>query len=404
MTAAPATAAPARGTLFAFGTVSFAYFSYAGLFGTYAPLWFQSLGFSTLAIGALASLQSSTRLFSPYAWGWLADHTGRRTQLLRLAVTLALVCALGFFASSHHGWIASVTVALFVCTAGVIPISEAALAHSVSRGAVLDAGRYGRVRVWGSIGFIVTVVGAGALLQAIGVWAFPWLTIALLGGLLVAAHRLPIVTEAPHNSGAEAGAPGALAVLRQPVVAWFFAGVFFTVLAHTSLYAFFSLYLVSLGYSKTAVGLVWAVGVAAEVAWFWFQGAWLSRRSPHAWLTIAAVVSMLRFAATAAFGTVPAVLVLVQCSHAITFAAQHSSCIGVINRHFPGRLRGRGQALYTLLGYGASGVIGGIAGGAVSQAFGFAAVFWGASLAAALAALCAARAGALDRRAAAAAA
>ena len=300
MTAAQATAAPARGTLFAFSTVSFAYFSYAGLFGTYAPLWFQHLGFGTLAIGALASLQSSTRLFSPYAWGWLADHTGRRTQLLRLAVALALVCALGFFASSNHGWIAVVTVALFVCTAGVIPISEAALAHSVSRGAVLDARRYGRVRVWGSIGFIVTVVGAGALLQAIGVRAFPWLTVALLGGLLVAAHRLPIVTEAPHGGDS---APGAMAVLRQPVVAWFFAGVFFTVLAHTSLYAFFSLYLVSLGYSKTAVGLVWAVGVAAEVAWFWFQGAWLSRRSPHAWLTIAAVVSMLRFAATAAFGT-----------------------------------------------------------------------------------------------------
>ena len=396
MTAAHATVAPARGTLFAFSTVSFAYFSYAGLFGTYAPLWFQSLGFSTLAIGALASLQSSTRLFSPYAWGWLADHTGRRTQLLRLAVALALVCGLGFFASSQYGWVASVTVALFVCTAGVIPISEAALAHSVSRGAVLDAGRYGRVRVWGSIGFIVTVVGAGALLQAIGVRAFPWLTVALLGGLLVAAHRLPVVTEAPHGSDT---APGALAVLREPVVAWFFAGVFFTVLAHTSLYAFFSLYLVSLGYSKTAVGLVWAAGVAAEVAWFWFQGAWLSRRSSHAWLTIAAVVSMLRFAATAAFGTVPAVLVLVQCTHAITFAAQHSSCIGVINRHFPGRLRGRGQALYTVLGYGASGVIGGVAGGAVSEAFGFAAVFWGASGAAALAALCAARAGTLDRRA-----
>jgi PPP family 3-phenylpropionic acid transporter len=390
-----AVAAPRR-TLFAFGSVSFAYFSYAGLFGTYAPLWFQSLGFGTLAIGALASLQSSTRIFSPYAWGWLADHSGRRTQLLRLATAGALVCALGFFVSPRYGWIATVTVALFVCTAGVIPISEAALAHFVSHGPTLDAGRYGRVRVWGSIGFIATVVGSGALLQAVGVQAFPWLTVALLAALLAAALRLPAVAEAPHGSD---DAPGALAVLRQPVVAWFFGGVFFTVLAHTSLYAFFSLYLVSLGYSKTAVGLIWAVGVAAEVAWFWFQGAWLARRSPHDWLTLAALVSVLRFAATAAFGSVPALLVAVQCTHALTFAAQHSACIGVINRHFPGRLRGRGQALYTLLGYGASGVIGGIAGGAVSEAFGFGTVFWGASGAAALAALCAARAGVLDRRA-----
>ena len=387
-------APPSRRALFAFGSVSFAYFAYAGLFGTYAPLWFQSLGFSTLAIGVLASVQSATRLFSPYAWGWLADHTGQRTRLLRVAVALALTVALGLFVSPAYGWMVGVTLALFVCTAGVVPISEAALAHLVSRGQTLDAGRYGRVRVWGSIGFILAVVGSGVLLQGLGVGRFPVLVVALLALLLAAALRLPVVVEAAHGSEA---APGALAVLREPVVAWFFAGVFFTVLAHTSLYAFFSLYLVSLGYTKSAVGLVWAVGVLAEVAWFWFQGAWLARLSTHAWLLIAAAVSVVRFGTTAAFGASPALLVLAQCLHAITFAAQHSSCVAVLNRHFPGRLRGRGQALYTVLGYGASGVIGGVAGGALSQAHGFAAVFWAASAAAAVATLCCWRAWTLGR-------
>ena len=386
---------PPRRALFAFGSVSFAYFAYAGLFGTYAPLWFQSLGFSTFAIGVLASVQSATRLFSPYAWGWVADHTGQRTQLLRAAAALAVLFSLGYFVSPAYGWIAAVTAALFVCTAGVIPISEAALAHFVSRGATLDAGRYGRVRVWGSIGFILAVVGSGVLLEWLGVGAFPGLVIALLLLLLIAALRLPVVTEAVHGSEA---APGALAVLREPVVAWFFAGMFFTVLAHTSLYAFFSLYLVSLGYTKSAVGLVWAVGVVAEVVWFWFQGAWLARWPAHAWLLIAAAVSVLRFAVIAAFGASPLLLVLTQCLHAITFAAQHSSCIAVINVHFPGRLRGRGQALYTVIGYGASGVIGGVAGGALSEAHGFAAVFWAASAAAALATVCCWRAWVLGRR------
>jgi MFS transporter, PPP family, 3-phenylpropionic acid transporter len=379
------TGAPSKRALFAFGTVSFAYFCYAGLFGTYAPLWFQSLGFGTLAIGALASLQSATRLFSPYAWGWLADHTGQRTRLLRIAVGCALASAVGFFVSPLYGWIALVTLALHTCTAGVIPISEAALAHLVSHGETLNAGRYGRVRVWGSIGFILAVVGCGFALQGLGVQAFPWLVVALLMLLLFAALRLPVVTEAAHGSEP---APGALAVLRQPAVAWFFAGVFFTVLAHTSLYAFLSLYLVSLGYSKSAVGLVWALGVAAEVAWFWFQGRWLARLSPQGWLLLAAGVSVLRFAATAAFGATVWVLVLAQLTHAVTFAAQHSSCIGMINRYFPGRLRGRGQALYTVLGYGASGVIGGLAGGALSESLGFAAVFWAASAAAGAAVLC----------------
>src|SRR5436190_10746862 len=79
-----AAALASRGSLLAFGSVSFAYFSYAGLFATYAPLWFQSLGFGTLAIGALISAQSATRLFSPYAWGWLADHSGKRVRPLRI--------------------------------------------------------------------------------------------------------------------------------------------------------------------------------------------------------------------------------------------------------------------------------------------------------------------------------
>ena len=388
-------APPSRRALFAFGSVSFAYFAYAGLFGTYAPLWFQSLGFSTFAIGVLASVQSATRLFSPYAWGWLADHTGQRTRLLRIAVALALAFALGYFVSPRYGWIVAVTAALFICTAGVIPISEAALAHLVSRGLTLDAGRYGRVRVWGSVGFILAVVGSGVLLQWLGVGRFPALMIVLLALLLVAALRLPVVVEAAHGSEA---APGALSVLREPVVAWFFAGVFFTVLAHTSLYAFFSLYLVSIGYNKSAVGVVWAIGVLAEVAWFWFQGAWLTRLSTHAWLLIAAAVSVVRFAAIAAFGASPVLLVLAQCLHAVTFAAQHSSCIAVINQHFPGRLRGRGQALYTVLGYGASGVVGGLVGGALSEAHGFAAVFWAASAAASLATLCCWRAWTLGRR------
>ena len=140
-----------------FGAVSFAYFAYSGLFLSYAPLWYQSLGFSTLAIGVLASVQSATRVASPYAWGWIADHTGRRERILRVAVGLSLLCAFGFLVKTDYAWTMGVTAALFVCTAGVIPISEAALAHLVSRGGALDAGRYGRVRVWGSVGFILAV-------------------------------------------------------------------------------------------------------------------------------------------------------------------------------------------------------------------------------------------------------
>ncbi len=376
--------------------MSFAYFAYAGLFSTYAPLWFASLGFSTLAIGSIASLQSATRLFSPYAWAWLADHSGQRIRLLRWAVGLSLFCSLGFVIVPQPGWVVWITVALFVCTAAVIPISESALAQLVSPDGALDTRRYGRVRVWGSVGFVVAVMLSGFALEGLGVTWFPALVVALLAGLMLAVMRLPAVAEPPHAADAP---QGALSVLREPVVAWFFAGVFLTVLAHTSLYAFFSLYLDALGYSNSAVGLIWAVGVAIEVLWFWFQSRWVHGLTMHGWLVLAALVTALRLAGVALFGGIAWVLVLTQFTHAITFAAQHTACIAVINRHFPGRLRGRGQALYAVLGYGASGVVGGVAGGALSEALGFAAVFWAASAAALAAALCCWRSLVLERRA-----
>ena len=384
----------ARASVLPFAAVSLFYFGFAGLFGTYAPLWYQSLGYSTFAIGALTTLQSSTRRFAPNAWGWSADHSGRREAQLRIAVGGALVASLGFFVTPGYAWVGAVCVVLSLCTAGVVPISEAALAHHVSSEGRLDIARYGRVRLWGSLGFIGAVTASGFALQAAGVERFPFLCTGLLALLLVAAFGLPARTDPSH---AQATAQGALAVLREPTVAWFFTGTFLTVLAHTSLYAFYSLYLSSLGYGKGAIGLLWSVGVVVEVGWFALQGRWIHLLPTHGWLALAALVSALRFAAIAAFAGSAAVLVVAQLLHAVTFAAQHSACIAVITRHFPGRLRGRGQALYTVLGYGASGVIGGVAGGALSERFGFAAVFWAASAISVAAAFSCWRALALER-------
>ena len=387
-------AAASRPSVLPFAAVSLFYFGFAGLFGTYAPLWYHSLGYSTFAIGALTSMQSATRLFAPYAWGWSADHSGRRETLLRFAAGGALVASLGFFVAAGYAWIAFVCSLLFLCTAGVVPISEASLAHHVTSEGRIDITRYGRVRLWGSLGFIGAVAASGFVLQAAGVARFPLLGSGLLALLVIATLRLPVSRDTTH---AQLPVEGALTVLRKPVVKWFFTGTFLTVLAHTSLYAFYSLYLSSLGYGKGAIGLLWSVGVLVEVVWFALQGRWIHRLPVHGWLALAAVASALRFAAIATFAGSAAVLVAAQLLHAVTFAAQHSACITVITRHFPGRLRGRGQALYTVLGYGASGVIGGVAGGALSERFGFASVFWAASVVSVAAALSSWRALVLDR-------
>lgn len=379
-----------------FGALTATYFAAIGLFNPYAPLWFQSLGFSTLVIGAIASLQSWTRVVAPYAWSWVGDHGGRRVELIRLATLGAVLSSLGLLAvqalqpmsdTELVVAVALTTALLFVANSGVVPLYEALLAHLLhTPGGGIDAQRYGRVRVWGSVGFIIAVTVFGLLLERFGIGVFPAFVALMNALLLVAAMRLPAThADALHSEPA----PPVLPLLRNPEVAWFFASIFFTVLAHTSLYAFFSLYLVSLGYGKGAVGALWAVSVAIEIVFFWTQGSWFPKLTAHRWLQVVAGVTVLRFAATAAGGAWAPVLVLAQLTHAITFAAHHAACIALVQRLFPGRLRGRGQALYTTLGYGVSGVVGGVGGGWLISHLGFASVFWAAALCGALALVCA---------------
>lgn len=400
-----------KSPLAAYGALSGTYFAAVGLFNPYAPLWFQSLGFSTLLIGAIASLQSWTRILAPYAWGWLGDHRGRRVGLIRLACAGALLSALGLLGVREAVPVAVVTALLFLANGGVVPLYEATLAQLLNTASGVDPKRYGRVRVWGSVGFIVSVTSFGALLERVGIAVFPAFVAVVNALLLLAALRLPATQDEVHHDEA---APPVLLRLRQPEVAWFFASVFFTVLAHTSLYSFFSLYLVHLGYGKATVGALWAVSVAVEIAFFWLQGHWFHRFSAHGWLKLVAALTALRFVAVALAGRdlLPAgsamlgldlglaLLVLSQLAHAVTFAGHHSACIQLVQRYFPGRLRGRGQALYTTLGYGFSGVLGGVGGGWLIERLGYTALFLAAALAGLLAWACAARAARSDRVAA----
>jgi MFS transporter, PPP family, 3-phenylpropionic acid transporter len=382
----------------AFRTAPFAalwlfYYGAIGLFNPYSPLWLSHLGYSTLTIGAFASLQSWTRIVAPYGWGWLADHGGRRVALLRMATLLSALAAAALWWVREAGvWpLALAVAALYLANGAVTPIGESLLLKQLHGGGGLDTRRYGRVRVWGSIGFIASVLAFGVVLELAGIRALPLFTFALFALLAWAAWRLPL----RHDVSATAAQPrvSVWPVLRQPVVRWFFAGVMLTVLAHTALYAFFSLYLQQLGYGKPAVGALWAVSVAAEIVFFALAGRHFAHLNDYRWLVLAALVTAVRFAATAAFGHVPAVLVLAQLMHAITFAAQHMACTSLIARHFPDRLRTRGSALYSMLGYGVPGVVGGVAGGALSERFGLAAVFWAAALAALAGAGCCALAG-----------
>ena len=394
---APATTragAERGGSVLAFCALSASYFAHIGFFNPYLPLWLKDMGFGLLAISVLTSVQSATRLFAPYGWGWLSDHTGERVRLLRLGSALALLFSLGLWFPLGGPLLFAVLLGMFTHTSGMMPMSEAVLAQIVSRDGRFDPRRYGRVRVWGSIGFLLTVLLAGAWFDAFGMGSFAAWTSLTLAAVALSTWWLPDHREpAAHEQRPEPIGP----VLRQPRVRWFFAAVFFHVLAHVFVYVFFSLHLDAQGYAKSAIGLFWAISVLIEIGWFFTQGRWLPALRLPGWLVLAGVLMGLRMAVTATLPAVWPVLALAQLLHAITFAAHHTVCIAWISEHFPGRLRGRGQALYAVIGYGLSGVSGGVLGGLVSSRFGLSSVFWLASACGFAAALCALRVRALTR-------
>lgn len=380
----PAASAPAgRSPLLAFAGLSASYFAHIGFFNPYLPLWLQSLGLPIFTISLLTSVQSFTRVFAPYAWGALSDHLGDRVKLLRISAAVALVASFGLLWHDGAWWVFIVLLVMFVHTGSMMSLTEAALAQLVAG----DWGRYGRIRLCGSAGFLVTVFVAGEWFDRFGMGHFPGWASITLALVLVATLRLPEMREPP----AARGAPRVpvLPVLRQPAVRWFFVSLFFHVMAHFSVYGFISLYLDALGYSKGTIGALWAVSVVAEIAWFGLQGRVIGRLSMPQWLLLCGVATVLRLGMTAWAAHWLWALVVAQLLHALSFAAHHTTCVALVSRHFPGQLRGRGQALFTVIGYGFGGVIGVLAGGAAAQRFGFVAMFGAATLLALVATGCA---------------
>ncbi|PWF42248.1 MFS transporter [Massilia glaciei] len=349
-TAATAAAAPSQS--FNLGLFFFAYYAHAGTFATYASLFFAARGMSAAQIGILMSLIQVMRIFGPNLWGWVADHTRRRVLVLRLTAMGALVSFGGIFLGQSFGHFFAAMVLLNLFTSAQGPLSDAVMLSSL-RG---DLANFGRVRLWGSAGFVAAVMAAAYGLEWYGVDALPWIAGLMLLFVVLASLRL---REAPPAAAGEAAAP-LWSVLRQPAVLAFFASTALMVSAHTSLYVFYSLYLEREGYGKPVIGAMWSLGVLAEIVFFYFQGALFRRFGVRRVLMVSFGVALLRFAVVGAGGHSLALLVFAQLLHAFTFAAHHSASVVTMQRWFAGPLQARGQALYMSVAYGVGGTLGGL--------------------------------------------
>lgn len=324
----------------------------------------------------LSAVPQLTRIIGPTFWGWLADRLRRRSALLRLSSALAVALTLAIALADGRYGVLLVLVALFsFSTAAQTPIAEA-MALAVTRG---DAGRYGRLRLWGSIGFILGLIGAGPLLDRVGVQQLPWLMAALAMFLLAVAFRMPESSPAAHRTGTPVWRR-----LREPLILTFFVANFLMMFSHAALYGFYSLYLDGFGWSKSAIGMAWSVGVLAEIVLFRVQHRLFKRWSAMGLLGFSMAVAVGRFLYVAWGGGSVLTVVLTQLLHAITFGVHHSAVMALVHRWFEPGQQGRAQAMYVAIGYGLGGSSGGLVASWLWQHAGPEAAFVGAAVAAAL--------------------
>jgi PPP family 3-phenylpropionic acid transporter len=337
---------------FNFSLFLFTYYAYAGTFGTYATLYFAARGLSVPQIGVLVSLIPVMRIVGPNLWGWAADRSRRRVLVLRLTALGATLAFGGIFFAHSYAQFFVVLLLVNLFASAQSPLCDALMLAEM-RG---DLSNYGKLRLWGSLGFIAAVMGAGYFLEWFGVEALLGFTFAIL--VLVFLASLRIRERAPAEATHKA--PALWSVLRKPEVGAFFLSAALMCGAHMALYAFYSLYLERAGYSKPLIGAMWALGVVAEVAFFYFQSHVFGRFGARRVMLFAFGAALLRFAVTGAAPGLLWVMLAAQLLHSATFAAHHSASVLTMQRWFAGPLQASGQALYMSVAYGIGCTLGGL--------------------------------------------
>lgn len=333
----------------------FCYFAYLGAFAPYFSLYLHDLEYTAAAIGVLMALPQVMRIFAPHLWGYLSDRGGRRVGIVRATGLAGTVCFLGVFAGTEFALLFACIASWSFFWSAALPLMEATtLDHLGERGS-----DYGRIRLWGSIGFIAAVIGVGWVLDRTGVGTLLWLVGGSMVGILAFCWRIP---EAKRERATGSEQPIGQ-ILRRPEVMALIGGCFLMAVAHGPYYTFFSIHLVNHGYNKTMVGWMWALGVIAEIAVF--AGLpWLYRSIRlESLLAASFALATLRFVLIGWLVEHSAVLIVAQLLHAASFGTFHAAALALVHRVFRGRNQARGQAVYSSLSFGLGGTLGGLGSG-----------------------------------------
>lgn len=340
----------------------FVYYFFVGVFVPYWALYLQSEHFSPVEIGLLMSVFQISRIFAPNFWGWLADHTAKRTIWIRLNTVLGVLGFVAVFWVQGFWPMLLVMSALSLFTSSTMPLSESlTLAHLAH-----TKGHYSRIRLWGSVGFIVASIVLGYLIDWTGIASLLWTILVVQITLFSLTFTLTEASVSPHHTDHFS----VWKILRNPAVIALLVGCALMVSAHGVLYNFYSIYLAEHGYSKSMIGWLWSVGVICEIVIFMLMPIIMRRFSLKTIILTSLALAVLRFTIIGLAVDHLVLLLIAQSLHAATFGSFHAATVEVVAKFFNGRHQAKGMAIYNSVTYGIGGAIGGIAGGYALQNLG----------------------------------
>ncbi|MBF0370371.1 MAG: MFS transporter [Magnetococcales bacterium] len=321
------------------------FFAFLGVWIPYWPLYLANLGADSQAIGWLMALALGIKVLGPPVWGRLADGSSRqRVTVATSFATFVAFCL--FFAGSSVPFLIFTTIIFSFFHAGPLPLVEATTMETVTR----RGWDYGRIRLWGSVGFIVLALGMGPVIDGWGMAPVLPILAALLFLTALLTLALPVF-QPPPRSASQQVPPKLFSLSR---VRWFYFSTLLMQFSHGAYYGFMSIHLQNHGYSKTAIGILWVLGVVAEVAVMLWSKQLLRRFGLALVLSGSLGLAFFRWGIYA-FTLYWPLLVLGQILHAATFASFHIAAVRRTFEMAPVHSRATAQAWYSAFSFGIGG-------------------------------------------------
>lgn len=360
-------------------------FASLGVYVPFFPRWLESRDLKGAAMGSAMALMPTMGILAPPVFGFFADAFGLRGRLLSVACAgAASALCLVALAASHGqalgvvGLFASVLLFAFF-RSPMFALADVIAMEEVAKGGVT----YPRLRLWGSLGFLVAAVASGRALDPAGPLQIPLTIAGALVAAMVASFALPGRSAiAPSPASALRGGP-VRELLRDAGFRLFLVTSLLSQAAHSNYDICFSLHLRDVGVDSFGVGVAWAIGVAVEIGLMALGAGFLERRRPAALLAVALGGASARWVLIA-FVRSPVVLLCLQPLHAVSFALMWLSSVAFVRSRAPGHVLATAQGLF-MASTAVGSVFGMVTWGAIYRRSGGGVTFGLAAIVAALA-------------------